>query len=281
MAQNSRKHKIPAGTDLTISRSTIFEAFGNSIRDVVPVANATERSQLVSALTSAGEGPSSARPLVVLRGDARGLHRVEWTTDGSVWIPSTGRLTFASKADADSWGTSNGSYLTVGDVCQAGSGTNARRFRWSGSAWIPEQPAVRVYRANVHSSGSPFQTNGGTFRLNWDSESEDPWDFHNLGTNPERLTVPAGMGGVYTYWAKTQVEDNGADECLFFLDKNGFKVAYTEMALQGGFYKRGMISGEIELAAGDWVAYAVNKLGAAANLTPAQSAFGLRWERAS
>ena len=138
--------------------------------------------------------------------------------------------------------------------------------------------AVRVYRAALHSSGSPFQTNGGTFRLNWDSELEDPWGFHST-SNPDRLTVPPGMGGVYSYFAKTRVEDNSTTECLFFLDKNGIKVEDTEIALQGGFYKRGLITGEITLAAGDWVAYCVNKPGDLANLTPAQSVFGLRWER--
>lgn len=149
-------------------------------------------------------------------------------------------------------------------------------------AWVPvfgKTPAVRVGRSTAHSSGSPFQTNGGTFRLNWDREDEDPYDMHSAAA-PERLTVPAGWGGVYSFFAKTRVEDNtDSVECLFFLDKNGVKADFTEMALQGPFYKRGMISGEIKLAAGDWVAFAVNKTGAAANLSPVQSVFGLRWER--
>lgn len=140
-------------------------------------------------------------------------------------------------------------------------------------------PAVRLSRAGAHSSGSPFQTNGGTFRLNWDREDEDPFDMHTNGF-PERITIPQGWGGIWSYSAKTRVEDNGTEECLFFLDKNGIKVDSTELALQGGFYKRGFPApGELRLQAGDWVAFAVNKTGAAANLTPSQSFFGLRWER--
>lgn len=130
---NARKHVIPSGADQSINRATIFEAFGNSIRDVVPVANATERAQVVSALTTKGETPSASKPLVVLRADAPGLHRLEYTLDGTTWLPGSGTLFFATKSVADSFGTANGGLLSVGDECRVGSA----KYTWDGTAWLP------------------------------------------------------------------------------------------------------------------------------------------------
>lgn len=129
---NARKHVIPAGADQSITRETIFAAFGNSIRDVIPVANATERGQIVDALVAKGQGPTAARPLVTLRADAPGLHRIEYSSNGTVWLSASGVLTFASKAAADSFGTANGGLLSVGDECRVGSA----RYTWSGTAWV-------------------------------------------------------------------------------------------------------------------------------------------------
>lgn len=133
---NARKHQIPADGDTSVTPETIFESFGNSIRDVVPVANTTDRDLLVTALTEAGEGPATGRPLVVHRADARGLHRIEYTT-GNVWVSASGVLQFASESDAASWATGNGALLTVGDRCQIG----ANEYKWSGSAWFKQPRA--------------------------------------------------------------------------------------------------------------------------------------------
>lgn len=144
---NKRGHKIPLGTETTITRSTIFEAWGNSIRDVVPVANATARAQLVADLTSVGEGPTPAKPLYVYRHDAPGLHRIEYTTDGTVWVPASSVLTFASKAAADSWATANGALLTVGDRARVG----ALEYWWTGTAWMAARPVFFANRGSAQS----------------------------------------------------------------------------------------------------------------------------------
>lgn len=127
---NLRKHTIPSGADKSFNRATIFEAFGNSIHDIVPVANTTERAQLVAALNAKGAGPTAANPLVVHRADAPGLHRIEYSADGTVWLSDV--LFFTTKDAADSFAASNGGLLTVGDECQAGS----MRYAWSGTAWL-------------------------------------------------------------------------------------------------------------------------------------------------
>jgi len=131
---NARKHLIPSGTDTTVSRETIFETWGNSIRDVVPVANETERAQLVTALQASdvGQGPSGARPLYVHRLDAPGMHRTEYTTDGVTWITASGTQFFPDVATANAFGTANGSLLNVGDKARIAGVP----YEWSGTAWV-------------------------------------------------------------------------------------------------------------------------------------------------
>lgn len=147
MASNARKHTIPMGADKSFNRATIFETFGNSINDVVPVANATERAQVVSDLVAKGAGPTATDPLVVIRGDAPGLHRVEYTYDGSVWL--TDVLFFASKSAADTFGAANGGLLTAGDRAIAAG----VEYRWSGTAWGKVSTAVATGSVVCPSSG--------------------------------------------------------------------------------------------------------------------------------
>lgn len=156
MATNARKHKIPAGSETSVSRATIFETFGNSIRDVVPVANVTERALVVAALTAAGEAPSVLRPLVVLRGDAPGLHRVEYTVDGVTFVSTSGVLSFASKAAADSWGTANQGMLRAGDVARVG----AVEYRWSGSRWQQEGATRGMFAGGTSTTGTVTVNHG-------------------------------------------------------------------------------------------------------------------------
>ena len=149
---NARKHTIPLGTEASFTRATLFKQFGQSISDVVPVANVTERAQVVSDLTAEGRGPTSARPLVVIRADARGAHRVEYTYDGAVFLPASGILSFVDLAAATSFGTANPGLLTVGDIAYIGAAGSD--YRWTGTAWV--RP---VTRGSV-GVGSPTDASG-------------------------------------------------------------------------------------------------------------------------
>lgn len=142
---NARRHTIPAPTDTTITRDTMFSGFGNSIRDVVPVANATDRAALVADLVTAGEAPSSSKPLVVYRHDAPGLHRLELTYDGAQWLPASGVLSFADDAARDAWTLTYGGLLSVGDVCMS----NGLKYEWSGAAWYSTMGLVGVARTSA------------------------------------------------------------------------------------------------------------------------------------
>lgn len=154
MAQNARQHTIPAGSETSVNRATFFETFGNSIHDVVPVANATARAALVGDLDAAGQDVTSSNPLVVLRGDAPGGHRVEYSYDGSVWLPASGVHHFSSKAAADSFGTANGSLLSVGDRAYAAG----VELTWTGTQWVGDWRSASV-------SGSGFEVFGNGVRF--------------------------------------------------------------------------------------------------------------------
>lgn len=142
MATDAKKHTTLAPGEVP-SRAAIAAALF-SIDDIIPVANGTEANQVGAAVAAAGQTLAS-NPVFVSRADARGLHRIEYSYDGTVWLPFSGILTFASKSAADTWATSNSSYLTVGDMAQVG----ATRYLWTGTKWAPERSVFLARRANA------------------------------------------------------------------------------------------------------------------------------------
>jgi len=156
MAENARKHTVPAGNETNVTRQTIFESALQSINDVIPVANTTERSQVVADLVAEGVGPAPSRPVIVIRGDAPGLHRIEYSTDGTVWLPASGVLTFASKALADSWATANGGLLAVNDIARIGS----IDYRWTGTAWWAQVSGLNFIRSVPFTAATAVAVDG-------------------------------------------------------------------------------------------------------------------------
>lgn len=78
-----RKHQA-FGPEEQPSRAG-FNALSLSINDFIPVANATEREQLVTSLNALGAGPSLTRPTLVFRADASPGRGFEFSTDGTTW----------------------------------------------------------------------------------------------------------------------------------------------------------------------------------------------------
>jgi len=83
VATDVRKHLAPIGSETP--RRQAFNDLSLSICDLVPVANTTARTQLVSDLTAAGYAPSATHPLYVFRADATAGHETEYTRDGTTW----------------------------------------------------------------------------------------------------------------------------------------------------------------------------------------------------
>lgn len=142
---NARGHKMPLGTETSITRATIFEEFGESIRDIATVATVTARTALVAALAAAGETVSATRPLTVLRLDAPGLSRIEYSVDGTVFVPANGMLTFASTTAMGTWTASNSALLSTGDSAIIGVDV----YVWNGTAWTLTGGLTRRYRASA------------------------------------------------------------------------------------------------------------------------------------
>lgn len=128
MSVDLKKHaSIAAGEKPT--RAALAAAI-LSINDIIPVANGTEANQVAAALSAAGQNLATT-PVFVSRADARGLHKVEYSFNGTLWFPFSGVLSFPSRSAADTWGTANSGLLTVGDKAWVGSS----ELTWWGTAW--------------------------------------------------------------------------------------------------------------------------------------------------
>jgi len=135
MVTNARGQKIIAGTGEPVTRARI-NALLDEVYDIRPVATLTARAQLVAALTTAGLGPSPARPLYVDREDAPAGMRLERTYNGTSWdaVPTMGSVPIpmigiwsASKLVATNLGSQllvTGTVATTGGTVPAGASTN-------------------------------------------------------------------------------------------------------------------------------------------------------------
>ena len=108
MATSARKHTVPAPLE-TPRRQAINDALA-SVNDIVPVANVTERAQLLADL---GWTPSAARPLVISRGDAPSGAQFEYTvgeTSGStiLWRTLAGESSANITAFGPGWSAASG-----------------------------------------------------------------------------------------------------------------------------------------------------------------------------
>jgi hypothetical protein len=112
MAIDARKHVAPAAGETP--RRQVINDLSLSVRDPIPVANTTERAQLVTALTAVGQAPSATNPLFVYRADAPAGARLEMTQDGTTWqisgrpiVHGPTALVGAVPAGATAWGYEN------------------------------------------------------------------------------------------------------------------------------------------------------------------------------
>lgn len=183
MATDVKKHTTIAAAE-TPSRAALAAAI-LSISDVIPVANATEATQVASAVAASGQNLATA-PVVVSRADARGLHRVEYSYDGTVWIPASGVPSFASKGAADTWAAANGALLSSGDVCRVGAAV----YTWTGTVWLATDTGwVPVTFANSWIDATSLEAveyrrlNGVTYIKGRPA----------LGTTGTGFTLPAGF----------------------------------------------------------------------------------------
>lgn len=128
MATDARLHSAFSSTEHPDMAG--LNAMSLSINDVMPASNATTQASQAATLSGAGVS-FSATPLVTIRADAPGLHRIEYSYDGSVFLPGSGTLHFASVSAMNTWTTANSALLTSGDVCNVAGAL----YTWTGTAW--------------------------------------------------------------------------------------------------------------------------------------------------
>lgn len=220
---NDRKHVIPAGNEASFTRKVIFEQFGRSINDIIPVASVSERAQVITALNAADPpaGPTANRPIFFARGDAAGLHRVEYTYDGVVFLPASGTLRFSSKAQADSFATANGGLLIVGDSAVIGPDT----FVWQGTMWVPDGVSAPhwVARRTVAYSLTGGAQGAGGMDIDWDTVLyEGTLDGFETA---DWITFTCTVPGMYLLTAQAAAASTGTTFAGVFLNKNGADIA--------------------------------------------------------
>ncbi|WP_336627377.1 MULTISPECIES: hypothetical protein [unclassified Microbacterium] len=160
MAVDAKKHTSPAPGE-TPSRAQLA-AMILSTNDAIPVANATERAQVVSALNAASVGPTATRPVLFMRGDAPGLHRLEYTYDGTAFVTASGTMTFPDLTTANSWAASNSALLSQNDIALIGG----IEHTYTGTTWRPTRTfglAVRNATALTIATGTYARYDANTY----------------------------------------------------------------------------------------------------------------------
>lgn len=190
MSTDLKKHtSIAAGEKPT--RAGLAAAI-LSVNDIVPVANATEQSQLATAL--GGAPVLGTTPLTTARADAPGLHRIE-IGYGAAFVPASGVLHFTTDTARDTWTSSNSGLLVAGDVCVS----NGRSGFWNGTAWVQDTGWI-----NVGSGGSApaYQTGWSAVTGGWS------------GVNIRRINGTVTVVGAAT---KTSFTGAGTPDPVFIL----------------------------------------------------------------
>lgn len=144
MATDARLHSAFSSTEHPSMAG--LNALSLSINDVMPVSNATTQVSQAAAVAAAGVS-FATNPLVTIRADAPGLHRIESSYDGLVFVPASGVLHFASTSARDTWTTANSALLTTEDMCVAAGDV----YRWESSAWVPLRSYYYAYTSTAQS----------------------------------------------------------------------------------------------------------------------------------
>lgn len=182
MATDAAGHTTPGASDAP--KRAAFLDLSLSIRDPIPVADASARSAALSALAGSTPAvtPSSSRPVFFHQADLPKPYRTIWTQDGTNFISTSGHYVWD---DATARAAATGA--AAGDL---GVQLDTKViYRYDGSAWIP----ASIYCV----LGKNANQNVGTSEVAivWETEISDLCGMHEPSTNPSRITVPTS--GVY------------------------------------------------------------------------------------
>lgn len=178
-------------------------------------------------------------------------------------------------------GGTNQSTYTTGDLLYASAADtlskraigSAGDFLWvSGGvpAWhAPAMENIAGYCTSLTNSGTISASDSTWTSLTWDTEASDDAGLHSTVTNTQRITIPAGMGGVYLLNVICQFAANatGLRSLRFIL--NGSTVFGEVGGWNSANALQMSLTRVVRLAAGDFVvAQAYQTSGGNLNLNP-------------
>ena len=163
----------PSGTD-AFRPTADQRTMARSIRHIVYVANTTERSAVVAAMTAAGNAPSITNPVYVHRGDAAGGRELEFSPDGTNWRTVPSRIDVAGASAA----IQRQVFMKTGNVSTGG--TNASG---DGQIIFPDPFPNGLLVATLTESSLP--SNYGAVILKWTAST----------SNATRITFRAYQAG--------------------------------------------------------------------------------------
>lgn len=113
----------------------------------------------------------------------------------------------------------------------------------------------------VYKTASEPTATGVIETVSFDAEQFDVGDMHDLGVNPDRITIPAGGDGIYMFWATASWEGRNANggRVGAYVYKNGTseRVAIQEETApatgDGNLGTTITATGMIDLVAGDYL----------------------------
>lgn len=175
-------------------------------------------------------------------------HRAE-VFDGSSWQSVT----------ASSLVTTKGDVLVAtaaGQIARLGAGADGSALITDSSQasgrrqGFPRAPAVRAYRTTNRTLGT---ANTGTISLNANTFDTD--GFHSTSTNTTRLTIPAGLGGIYLVTGQITWDSSNAGIRELDIFRNGGASAdgFVRQINSGGNRMTQTLTRIASLAAGDYL----------------------------
>lgn len=108
--------------------------------------------------------------------------------------------------------------ITHDDVAE----TISAAWTFNAAITAPNTPRCSVYNSTSQSIGT-----GSSTALTFDSETFDVGAMHDTGSNPSRITIPSGQGGVYLFVSVVTVAGNATGQRIAFHAVNG-NIATTD-----------------------------------------------------
>lgn len=106
----------------------------------------------------------------------------------------------------------------------------------------------------THSTTQSISNNTLT-TLTFNTENYDSDSFHSTGTNPERITIPTGLGGKYLVTAAAQFASDSTGRRYIIIRKNGSTNVLPGTILTPNSTGSSLVvqAGVVDLAAGDYI----------------------------